>query len=404
MRGRAAISGGAVTQPGPLRLDPATPGALIERTGLGSRLFYLDNLKALLIAGIIAGHAVQGYSEFGSWTYQDVREVSLSPVAETTMAIVLSMGALFLMGLFFLVSGLLTPDALARKGSPRFVRDRLLRLGVPFAAFTLALWPLLELAEFSAFHRHTDYWWDLSAGGLSFDNGPMWFVGVLLVFSLAYAAVVRFLRRPPERPAPLRARTLVLLGVAVAASTFVVRLAFPIGTDQVLNSHLWQWPQCLAAFGLGVAAARNGWLRPMPDPVYRRCAVATVLAMVAVGTAVATAAAFGLDEDSFAGGWNVPSLLTATMEGVLAVAGPLWALGWAQRHLNRTGRLRRAAARGSYAAFMLQGPVLVALAVALRPTGFPGDVKALAVASIGVVGSFALAWPLVTRTRLRRIL
>lgn len=54
------------------------------------RLAYLDNLKTVLIAGIIAGHAVQGYSDFGDWTYQDVREVSLSPVGEWFGAIVIS--------------------------------------------------------------------------------------------------------------------------------------------------------------------------------------------------------------------------------------------------------------------------------------------------------------------------
>ena len=75
-----------------------------------------------------------------------------------------------------------------------------------------------------------------------------------------------------------------------------------------------------------------------------------------------------------------------------------------QRHLNGSGRLRRAMARSSYAAFILQGPVLVALALALRPADLSGDLKALLVAALGIVGSFALAWPLVTRTTLRRIM
>jgi len=89
---------------------------------------------------------------------------------------------------------------------------------------------------------------------------------------------------------------------------------------------------------------------------------------------------------------------------VIAISAPIWVLAFAQRHLGRTGPLRRAMARGSYAAFMLQGPVLVALALALRPVDLSGDVKALLVATLGIVGSFALAWPLVTRTPLRKIL
>jgi hypothetical protein len=48
--------------------------------------------------------------------------------------------------------------------------------------------------------------------------------------------------------------------------------------------------------------------------------------------------------------------------------------------------------------------VLIGLALAMRPIDVPAEVKALVVAGVGVVVSFTLAWPLVTRTPLRRIL
>jgi peptidoglycan/LPS O-acetylase OafA/YrhL len=59
--------------------------------------------------------------------------------------------------------------------------------------------------------------------------------------------------------------------------------------------------------------------------------------------------------------------------------------------------------RCSYLAFMLQGPVLIALAAAFRPIDLSGDVKALVVATLGVIGSFALASLLIARTPLRRV-
>ena len=79
-------------------------------------------------------------------------------------------------------------------------------------------------------------------------------------------------------------------------------------------------------------------------------------------------------------------------------------MSFAQRRLNGTGPLRRAMARGSYAAFMLQGPVIVGLELAMRPADLPGDVKALIVATVGIAVSFALAWPLVTRTPVGKVL
>jgi hypothetical protein len=48
--------------------------------------------------------------------------------------------------------------------------------------------------------------------------------------------------------------------------------------------------------------------------------------------------------------------------------------------------------------------VLIGLALALRPVDVPAEIKAVTVAGVGVAASFALAWLLVARTRLGRIL
>ncbi len=370
----------------------------------GERLAYLDNVKTLLIAGIIAAHAIQGYSEFGSWTYQDIQEATLSPVVETVFVVALvSLGALFLMALFFLISGLFTEDSLARKGSSRFVTDRLLRLGVPFAVYTLVVWPLLEFALLEPY-LHRGFWRSVADTDPVLDNGPVWFVGVLLVYSLGLVAWRKLFPPPPARGRVLRWRQLVLLAVAVGVATFLVRLVFPADSNQPLNIKLWGWPEYLALFGLGVVAARRGWLRPVPDAIARRCGIATIVAVLCVAAAVLSAEPLGLSEDAYFGGWRLTALVAAMAEGVLAVCASIWVLAFAQRHLDRTSRLRRATARSSYMAFMLQGPVLVALALALRPTPLSGDVKALLVATLGIIGSFALAWPLVTRTPLRRVM
>ena len=386
----------------------ASPGDRIEeieRPLPGERFVYLDNLKALLIAGIIAAHALIGYADFGSWSYQDIREVTLSPVVETVFAVAfLSLGGLFLIALFFLISGLLTEDSLARHGASRFVHDRLLRLGLPFAVYTLLLWPLFEFALLERYLHRGSYWDYLGDTDPVLDNGPMWFVGVLLIYSLGYVVWRRRVPRPVFSSDSLEGRQLVILVAAVAASTFLVRLVFPVDSGQPLNLHLWQWPACVVTFGLGVVAARRGWLRPVSEALARRCGIATLIATLVMLIAVLSAEPLGIDEEAFLGGWQVPAVITAIVEGVLVVAGPIWVLAAAQRHLNRSGPVRRAMSRSSYAAFMLQGPVLFGLALALRPFDLPGDIKALVVATLGIVGSFALAWSLVTRTPLRRIL
>ena len=114
----------------------------------------------------------------------------------------------------------------------------------------------------------------------------------------------------------------------------------------------------------------------------------------------------GLDLDVVGdAGLHWAPLAIAAIEGPLAVSAAVWLLGTAQQRLDRPpGPRGRALARSSYAAFILQGPVLIGLMLALRPIGLPAEIKALVVASAGVAGSFALAWLLVSRTPLSRVL
>ena len=103
----------------------------------------MDNLKVVLVTCVILGHAFITYADIGEWMY---REPATSEAFNIVAAIVVSLGALFAMGLFFLIAGLLTPGPLQRKGSARFLLDRVIRLGVPFVAYLLLIYPLAEWA------------------------------------------------------------------------------------------------------------------------------------------------------------------------------------------------------------------------------------------------------------------
>ncbi|KRE29560.1 hypothetical protein ASG80_19150 [Agromyces sp. Soil535] len=122
-------------------------GAAITRWA-STRHVYVDNLKVILIALVIVGHAIIGYTEFDAWSYADVREVTLAPVTAIVLFVLGAPFGLLVIPLLFLVAGLLTPPSVERKGTGRFVGDRLLRLGVPFIVFALLIWPLLEYALF----------------------------------------------------------------------------------------------------------------------------------------------------------------------------------------------------------------------------------------------------------------
>ena len=111
------------------------------------RLVYLDNLKVLLIAAIIALHGVASYAgTLEVWTYTEMREVTLTPAAEITLVLLALPIGLILIALLFLVAGLLTVPSMDRKGPGPFARDRLIRLGIPFAVYVLLIQPTVVYA------------------------------------------------------------------------------------------------------------------------------------------------------------------------------------------------------------------------------------------------------------------
>ncbi|HSJ46053.1 MAG TPA: acyltransferase [Euzebyales bacterium] len=366
-----------------------------------TRHVYVDNLKVVLIAAIIALHAILGYAgTIEAWSYTGVREVTLSPVTEGVLLVVVTPFGLFMIALLFLVAGLLTPPSLERKGTARFMRDRLLRLGVPFALFVGVVQPTMMYALEHPLGAAPGSYWDAYLGPeRQLDTGVLWFVGVLLLFSLAYAAWARVWPHRPGRraPAQITARHLLLVAAATAPAAFLVRLAYPYASESGFwDLNYWEWPACLAVFALGITGSRRGWLAAVPAQLRRRCGAITLWAVAAMAVFLAVASVLDV-MDAAMGSWHWSAVVFAVIETALTVFGSVWLLGVAQRRLDRRIRWGPVLARRAYGAFMVQGVVLIGLAVALRAAPLPAEAKALIVAGGGIAGSFALAWLLISR-------
>lgn len=360
------------------------------------RLLYLDNLKAVLIALIIALHAVLGYvGLFEAWTYTEMRETTLHPVVEMVLLVALSPFGFFLIALLFLVAGLLTPGSFDRKGARRFVVDRLLRLGVPFALYVFLVQPSLVYAVAHPFGDATGTYREEYLRQV--DTGPLWFVGVLLIYSLAYAGWRRLAVPGPRSTRPPTLRTLVLTTMVVAPASFVVRLVYPYGGESgITDLNLWEWPACIAVFVIGLQAARHDWVHAVPGDLVRPSRLLTVVAVVAMTVLLYVVGSRDVVEEMF-GGWTWYAAAFAGIEALLVVFGPVWLLDLARRRLEHRLPWGEQAGRSAYGAFMLQTVFLLALAVALRPVPFAAEVKAVLVAAGAVAASFGAAWVLIQR-------
>lgn len=362
---------------------------------------YLDNLKVVLIVAIIAIHGVIGYAgTVEVWSYSELREVTLSPVSEAVLIVIVAPFGLFMITLLFLVAGLLSVRSLDRKGPRAFARDRLVRLGIPYLAVVLLVQPATIYAlEHPLGLAPGSYWEEFLGSERQLDSGVLWFVAVLLVFSLVYAGWVAATGpdRAARAKAPIRAWHLAAVAGAVGAASFLVRLVYPYGGESgFLDLNYWEWPACIAVFALGIAGARRGWASSVPEGLRRVSALAALVSIVAMAVLLLSVGLTGLVDEALGGG-HWAALAFAVVEAPLVVFGSVWLLSVAQRSLDRRFRWGPIMTRSAYGAFIVQTVILIAIALALRPIALPAEAKAILVAAGGVAGSFALAWLLISR-------
>ena len=105
-------------------------------------------------------------------------------------------------------------------------------------------------------------------------------------------------------------------------------------SGQIGQFKLWQWPQYLAMFDLGIVAAQRRWLHPVPDRIWRRCGAAALLATVAALMLLLAIHLAGDSTDVLKQRLHWAATLLAVIEGPLAVGACVWLLGAAQRSLQ----------------------------------------------------------------------
>lgn len=158
----------------------------------------LGYLRAFLVVLVVLHHAVLAYATFAPpqpasldanllWTAFPIVDLHRWSGAD----LVVSFNDSFFMSLMFLLSGVFAWSALARKGTVRFLQDRVRRLGLPFLVSAGVLAPLAYCAAWmSGQSRTVPFWHQWLALGV-WPAGPAWFLWVLLAFSLLVALAFR---------------------------------------------------------------------------------------------------------------------------------------------------------------------------------------------------------------------
>lgn len=338
-----------------------------------ARLFFIDNLRILLITLVIILHLSVTYGGEGGWYYKEGRPDTLSFAILTWNN---TTNQAFFMGFLFLIAGYFTVGSYERKGPWGFLRDRLLRLGIPMLCYDLVIEPLLAYPlirvgtwENSGTYRDflVEYYSRLNLG-----RGPLWFSEALLIFASFYILWRRFVRSTaPDGQNDGKMfgnRAVVMLALAMGIVSFIVRIWLPVGwAFRPMNLQFPFFPQYMCMFIIGIIAYRRNWLTRIPDAMCRLWLCVTLVLIVILFPALfVLGGALSGDTGPFVGGFHWQCFAYALWEQSLCVAMIITLLHLFHKRLNRQGRLAEAASASAYTAYIIHAPVIVLFSLAVR--------------------------------------
>jgi glucan biosynthesis protein C len=389
-------------------------GETLRRT----RLFFIDNVGILLITMVVVFHLSVTYGASGFWPYQE------NPHPDDLTALLFTVFTVlngpYVVGFFFLIAGHFTPGPYDRKHFWPFLRDRLLRLGIPFLFYILVFDPLIYWRIKALLYSYRGSFWSYLGehfrGYRSLGVGPLWFVEGLLIFTILYA-LFRLVAnsRPLSLPTPVPSQrdgpppsnvAIALFALGLGVATFILRIWLPVGSlINVLSLPIPQFPQYLGLFIVGIVAYRRNWFMGIPDRIGKVWfGVAGFFILVLFPIVFLLGGALDGNTEPYMGGLHWQSLVFSIWEQFVGAGVILALLVLFRQRFNRQGALARNLSASTYTVYFIHAPVLVFLALALRAFHVHPLLKFALVSPLAVVLCFAISYLLKKLPIVRSIL
>ena len=226
-----------------------------------SRLYFFDNLRAFVIVLVVVLHTSIIYMTYApSWWYV------LDPDNSDVFAMLVLLIDVPIMPILFFIAGYFALPTLQKRGVRLFLKEKFIRIGIPWMFGALFLAPLITYMIY--FSRHvpmgfldfwrTDFW------GKMYQQSVYWFLGVLLLMFVVLAWVYAWgdrLRRPQRIVLPT-GKVFVVFIALTAAGFLLISLSF--GPDAWWHNYFLVYqparvPLYIGYFVLGLYADRHGW-------------------------------------------------------------------------------------------------------------------------------------------------
>lgn len=354
-----------------------------------SRLFYIDNLRIFLISLVILLHLNITYGAPGDWYYNE-SEAGMPEVILQAMFNIANQA--FFMGMFFFISAYFTAASLKRKSTGKFLRDRLVRLGIPLVVFYFVLNPLTNFIHYYFIKQQDVSFIGFLSDPRSWGFGPMWFVETLLIFSLLFL-LVRKLRWKLRINFP-GTKVIVIAALIVGLIQYVIRIWLPVGWSLPYTGL--QFPffvQYIFMLIFGVVAYQNNWLEAISYKAAKRWFIFAQIMILIVLPVLLYVGGKEAGIEPFLGNGTWQSFTWAIWEQLVGFAMIIGLIGLAKKYFNKQGGIARQLSDSAYGVYIIHTPVIVGIsAIFVNWQSINQLLKFIVLAPLALLVCFLLAW------------
>jgi len=374
-------------------------------TGSGeTRMLFVDNLRLYLIILVCLHHISIAYGGAGDWPVREAATDGISPIIFTLFN---GINQSFFMSLFFFLSGFFLPRSLDKKGSIKFLTDRLIRLGIPILVFTTIINVSLDYIILNFVRANPVPVSEIIMNYLKhpqWDIGPLWFVEVLLIFALIYTifrTVSDFSIHPFKNNFP-PFKTIITLIIIMSLGSFTVRIFIPIG-HLVHDFQLGHYFHYVTSFLLGITAFRCRWLHHLSESIARPWKYIGIFSIFALPSLMII---FGADKniEPFLGGFSYKSLIFSVWESVACISISISLLSFFKNRFDVQGNVHKWMAPNYYTVYIIHMPVIVCVMTPFLHLQIPSYVKFMWVSIIAIPLCFLISYIIRLIPGTRRIL
>lgn len=361
------------------------------------RLFYIDNLRWLMIVFVVLMHVNVTYSMLGGWYY--IEKARLDIFETIYFGMYGSFFQAFFMGFLFFIAGYFVPSSFDRKGFGRFVRERAVRLGVPTLIFMLLIHPFTILILNHYLHWNmnipAEYLKYIRTFNFIGCSGPLWFALALLLFSVIYAVVRKACFshcQPVVKTGTVTSKQIIAVALFISVFTFGTRIIFPIGTN-ILNMQLCFFPQYIVLFVLGLLFMRKNLLQTISYKLGIKWFKYTLIGGIIswfILMILSRADSNGIN--SFAGHFTWQSAAYSFWESFFCVGVCLGLIVWFRERFNGQGRCAKFLSDNAFGVYVFHAPILVFISMLCKDITLYPFFKYLAVAVITLPLSFMASY------------